>query len=124
MNARQLAAPMPAMLTLASAIALTAARKLAAASTTAFSPIPRDSAIRPNVRESFRQSGGRPGPLAASWTTLARGALHQAGRNKGRVNPRDFGSLRGCGRTIVGVEQHLPLRQDAGHPEQPVGDTA
>ena len=45
-----------------------------------------------------------PGPLAASWTTLARGALHQAGRNKGRVNPRDFGSLRGCGRTIVGVE--------------------
>src|SRR3954464_493957 len=66
----------------------------------------------------------RAGPLAASWTTLARGALHQAGRNKGRVNPRDLGSLRGCGRTIVGVEQHLPLQQDAGHPEQPVGDTA
>src|SRR3954447_17017432 len=61
-----------------------------------------------------------PGPLAASWTTLARGALHQAGRNKGRVNPRDLGSLRGCGQTIVGVEQHLPLQQDAGHPEQSI----
>ena len=25
---------------------------------------------------------------------------------------------------MVGVEQHLPLEQDAGDPEQPVGDTA
>jgi len=32
--------------------------------------------------------------------------------------------LRRCPRTVVGVKQHLPLQQDTGDPEQPVGDTA
>src|SRR3954463_10982674 len=32
--------------------------------------------------------------------------------------------LRRCRRAVVGVEQHLPLQQDAGDPEQSVGDTA
>src|SRR4051812_16176400 len=64
-----------------------------------------------------------PVPFVASWTTLARGAGPPVRSGQKEGQPRDLCSLRGCGRTIVGVEQHLPLQQDAGHPEQPVGDT-
>jgi hypothetical protein len=36
----------------------------------------------------------------------------------------DGSGLRRCSHVMGGVEQHLPLQQDAGDPKQPVGDTA
>src|SRR3954447_25733671 len=73
------------------------------------------------------RAGWRQCRCAASRTALARGALPKVGRDEGMSVPvelRDRCDLRRCRRTMVGVEQHSPLKQDAGHPEQSVGDTA
>jgi hypothetical protein len=40
------------------------------------------------------------------------------------VEPRDACGLGRCWRAVVGVEQDPALQQDAGEPEQPVGDAA
>ena len=73
------------------------------------------------------RAGWRQCRCAASRTALARGALPKVGRDEGMSVPvelRDRCDLRRCRRTMVGVEQHSPLKQDAGNPEQSVSDTA
>jgi len=39
------------------------------------------------------------------------------------IELRDGLGRRRRPRTVAGIKQHLPLQQDAGNPEQPVGDS-
>src|SRR5919199_4574436 len=90
----------------------------------AFRSIERSTVLAPS---RTRRAGLRRCRCAASWTAPARGALPRGGRDEGISVPvelRDGFGLWRCRRAVVGVEQHLPLQQNAGNPEQPVGDTA
>jgi hypothetical protein len=40
------------------------------------------------------------------------------------IELRDSRGLCCLGQAMIGVEQHLPSQEDAGHPQQPVGDAA
>ena len=79
------------------------------------------------LSRTLRAGALRRGRSAASWTALARGAERQAGRDEGMaaaVEPRDDRGLRRLRCAMLGVEKHLPPQQDAGDPQQPVGNAA
>jgi hypothetical protein len=64
--------------------------------------------------------------FAASWTTPARGALPEAGRDGGMsysAEQRDGCWFTASLSTVLRIEYCLPLEQDASEPKQPIGDT-
>src|SRR3954466_5509224 len=78
--------------------------------------LPEMFAVRGRDGTSYRRSSSNARRRALS-------VKAEQGASSGDPKGNGSGLERGL-RAVLGVEQRLPLQQNAGHPEQPVGDPA
>ena len=83
------------------------------------SPNGFDDACREAIRRRWTSY-----PLSRTGWLRPRHALASRDEGMELVSMKEGSGLRLCWCAVVWVKENLPLQQHAGHPKQPVGDTA